>query len=137
MRGRRAVFGGRAYLRSTLYMAALAATRVNPVIKAFYCHLVAVGKPKKVALVACMRKLLIILNAMVRKKRILPSNGRVKIIGKRQLLTLGEYMGTKQNQVEKHTHFNSERIIITFIYTLKTRLMEKTNPPRVQTLQIL
>lgn len=67
MRGRRTVFGGRANVRSTLYMAALAATRFNPVIKAFYCHLVAVGKPKKVALVACMRKLLIILNAMVRK----------------------------------------------------------------------
>lgn len=67
MRGRRTVFGGRANVRSTLYMATLTATRFNPVIKAFYGHLVAAGKPKKVALVACMRKLLIILNAMVRK----------------------------------------------------------------------
>ncbi|EED3242870.1 IS110 family transposase [Salmonella enterica subsp. enterica] len=67
MRGRRTIFGGRAGVRTALYMAALVATRYNPVIKAFYTRLVAAGKPKKVALVACMRKLLTILNAMLRK----------------------------------------------------------------------
>ncbi len=67
MRGRRTIFGGRAGVRTALYMAALVANRFNPVIKAFYTRLVAAGKPKKVALVACMRKLLSILNAMLRK----------------------------------------------------------------------
>ena len=67
MRGKRAVFGGRGQVRRNLYMAALAAIRFNDVIKRFYNRLVAVGKPKKVAIVACMRKLLTILNAMVRR----------------------------------------------------------------------
>lgn len=67
MRGRRTIFGGRARARAALYMAALVATRFNPVIKAFYMRLLAAGKAKKVALVACMRKLLTILNAMLRK----------------------------------------------------------------------
>ncbi|EDE8386054.1 IS110 family transposase [Salmonella enterica subsp. enterica serovar Shubra] len=67
MRGRRTIFGGRAGSRAALYMAALVATRFNPVIKAFYMRLLAAGKAKKVALVACMRKLLTILNAMLRK----------------------------------------------------------------------
>lgn len=66
MRGKRTVWGGRARLRAVLYMAALVASRRNPVIAAFYQHLVAAGKTKKVALVACMRKLLTILNAMMR-----------------------------------------------------------------------
>jgi transposase len=66
MRGKRAIFAGRAQVRCALYMAALVATRHNRVIKAFYARLLAAGKPKKVALVACMRKLLTILNAMVR-----------------------------------------------------------------------
>lgn len=65
-RGRRSVWGGRATVRATLYMAALAATRCNPVIKSFYARLRAAGKPKKVALTACMRKLLTILNHMLR-----------------------------------------------------------------------
>jgi transposase len=65
-RGRRFVQGGRAPVRAVLYMAALVATRRNPVIGAFYTRLLAAGKPKKVALVACMRKLLTILNAMAR-----------------------------------------------------------------------
>lgn len=65
-RGRRFVQGGRAPVRAVLYMAALVATRHNPVIKAFYQRLVAAGKPKKLALVACMRKLLTLLNVMVR-----------------------------------------------------------------------
>jgi transposase len=66
LRGRRFVQGGRAAVRAVLYMAALVASRRNPIIKAFYQRLVAVGKPKKLALVACMRKLLTILNTMVR-----------------------------------------------------------------------
>lgn len=66
MRGKRTVWGGRARLRAVLYMAALVASRHNPVIAAFYSRLVAAGKSKKVALVACMRKLLTIINAMMR-----------------------------------------------------------------------
>lgn len=66
MRGRRTIFGGRASVRQVLYMATLVASRYNPTIKVFYGRLVAAGKPKKVALVACMRKLLTILNAMVK-----------------------------------------------------------------------
>jgi transposase len=65
-RGRRFVQGGRGPLRGALYMGALVATRYNPVIRTFYLRLVAAGKPKKLALVACMRKLLTILNMMVR-----------------------------------------------------------------------
>ena len=65
-RGKRRTFGGRNHVRATLYMAALSATRCNPVIRAFYQHLLANGKEKKVALTACMRKLLVILNAMAR-----------------------------------------------------------------------
>jgi transposase len=66
LRGRRIVWGGRAPVRAALYMSALVATRRNPVIRAFYLRLVAAGKPKKVALIACMRKLLTILNVMMR-----------------------------------------------------------------------
>jgi transposase len=68
-RGKRAITGGRARVRQVLYMATLVATRYNPVIRQFYQRLVAAGKPKKVALVACMRKLLTILNAMVRDQQ--------------------------------------------------------------------
>ncbi len=67
-RGRRTCWGGRASVRTALYMAALVATKCNPVIAAFYQRLLAAGKRKKVALVACMRKLLTILNAMVHHK---------------------------------------------------------------------
>jgi transposase len=66
MRGRRRVWGGRAEVRAVLYMSTLVATRYNPVIKAFYARLLAAGKLKKVALIACMHKLLTIMNAMVR-----------------------------------------------------------------------
>jgi len=66
LRGRRFVHGGRAPVRAVLYMAALVATKHNPAIRAFYARLLAAGKPKKLALVACMRKLLTILNAMAR-----------------------------------------------------------------------
>lgn len=65
-RGTRGVWGGRAHVRSILYMATLTAVRYNPVIRAFYQRLLAEGKATKVALTACMRKLLTILNAMVR-----------------------------------------------------------------------
>lgn len=68
MRGRRGIWGGRAKVRAALYMATLTATRYNPILKAFYERLLAAGKPKKVAIVACMRKLLTILNAMLREK---------------------------------------------------------------------
>lgn len=64
--GRRRIFGGRSSVRRVLYMAALSGTINNPVIKTFYQRLVDQGKPKKVALTACMRKLLTILNAMAR-----------------------------------------------------------------------
>ncbi len=66
LKGKRLVWGGRAPVRAALYMAALVGTRCNPVIRAFYLRLLAAGKPKKVALTACMRKLLTILNAMMR-----------------------------------------------------------------------
>ena len=66
MRGRRAVWGGRARVRAVLYMGALVASRRNPVIREFYQRLLAAGKSKKVALTACMRKLLVILNGMVK-----------------------------------------------------------------------
>lgn len=68
-RGQRTIGGGRAAVRRALYMAALVATRYNPLIKAFYARLLAAGKKKKVALVACMHKLLTILNAMLRNKQ--------------------------------------------------------------------
>jgi len=68
-RGKRSCWGGRGGVRSSLYMAALVATRFNPVIQAFYQRLLAAGKAKKVALVACMRKLLVILNAMVKQNQ--------------------------------------------------------------------
>jgi transposase len=64
--GKRRVFGGRADVRSVLYMAALAAKKFNPVIRKFYERLIRHGKEKKVALTACMRKLLVILNVMMR-----------------------------------------------------------------------
>lgn len=65
-RGHRMIWGGRAPVRSVLWMAAIVASRHNPVIRAFYQRLLAAGKPKKVALIACARKLLTILNAMMR-----------------------------------------------------------------------
>ena len=69
LRGKRKVWGGRAPVRAALYMAALVATRHNAVIKAFYQRLIQAGKPPKVALTACMRKLLLIMNAMLRHNR--------------------------------------------------------------------
>ncbi len=66
LHGRRSCWGGRAAVRTALYMATLTGVRFNPLLAAFYRHLVAQGKCKKVALVACMRKLLTIVNAMMR-----------------------------------------------------------------------
>ena len=68
LRGRRVIWGGRATVRATLYMAALVASRRNPVIAAFYKRLRAAGKTPKLALVACMRKLLTILNSMIKHR---------------------------------------------------------------------
>ena len=68
LRGRRTVWGGRARIRAVLYMGALVASRYNPVIRDFYQRLVAAGKPKKLALTACMRKLLVILNSMLKHR---------------------------------------------------------------------
>jgi len=68
-KGQRAIGGGRPDVRKVLYMATLAATRFNPVIQEFYRRLVQAGKKKKVALVACMRKLLTILNAILRDRK--------------------------------------------------------------------
>ena len=66
LRGKRTVWGGRARVRAALYMGALVASRFNPVIRDFYQRLLASGKPKKLALTACMRKLLVILNSILK-----------------------------------------------------------------------
>ena len=68
LKGKRRIQGGRHSVRTMLYMATLSATQCNPVIRAFYQQLVAQGKHKKVALTACMRKFITMLNAMVRDK---------------------------------------------------------------------
>ena len=68
-RGRRTIFGGRADVRAVLYMGTLAAIRFNPVIKTFHTRLIKAGKLPKVAITACMRKLLTILNAMMRNNQ--------------------------------------------------------------------
>ena len=65
-KGPRSIWGGRCEVRSVLYMATLSAIRHNPAIRVFHSRLIDAGKPKKVAIVACMRKLLTILNAMLR-----------------------------------------------------------------------
>lgn len=70
MHGRRRVWGGRSNVRRVLYMSVIAGLRFNPIIKAFYERLVATGKKPKLALTACMRKLLVILNAMVKNKQV-------------------------------------------------------------------
>jgi transposase len=69
LRGTRAIRGGRASVRSALYMATLAAIKFNPIIRAFYARLAAAGKPFKVRLIACMRKLLTILNVLLKNKQ--------------------------------------------------------------------
>jgi transposase len=82
-RGKRRIFGGRTSVRSVLYMAALSATKHNPVIKAFYERLLEKGKVKKVAITACMRKLLVILNSMVKSGQdwVPPVTGCDSILG--------------------------------------------------------
>jgi transposase len=69
LRGTRSIWGGRSAVRGALYMATLVGTRYNPVLAVFYRRLVAAGKPKKVALIAAMRKLITILNSMVKTQR--------------------------------------------------------------------
>jgi transposase len=69
LRGTRTTWGGRAHVRATLYMSTLVAVRYNPALKAFYARLCTAGKAKKVALTACMRKLLTILNAMAKHQK--------------------------------------------------------------------
>lgn len=68
LRGKRHITGGRRRVRAVLYMATLVATRFNPVVRVWYQRMLAGGKPKKVALVACMRKLLVVLNAMMKTR---------------------------------------------------------------------
>ena len=68
LRGKRTVWGGRARVRAALYMGALVASRCNPIIRGFYRRLLACGKPRKLALTACMRKLLVILNSMLKHR---------------------------------------------------------------------
>jgi transposase len=70
MRGRRAIWGGRAPVRCALYMATLSSVRFNPLIKDFYHRLILAGKPPKVALTACMRRLLVIVNSMIRSSTV-------------------------------------------------------------------
>lgn len=79
LRGRRTVWGGRSSVRAALYMGTLVASRYNPVIRAFYQRLLESGKPKKVALTACMRKLLTILNAMLKHNSCWNSNTALHI----------------------------------------------------------
>jgi transposase len=79
LRGKRSIWGGRSHLRKMVYMGTLVATRFNPVIRSFYQRLIDGGKAKKVALVACMRKLLVILNAML-KHGTLWTNSEPKIL---------------------------------------------------------
>ncbi|WP_368413435.1 transposase, partial [Dongia sp.] len=68
LRGRRAIRGGRADVRTVLYMATISAIRCNPIIKTFHQRLRSAGKPPKVAITACMRKLITTLNAIMRAK---------------------------------------------------------------------
>ena len=68
LRGKRTVWGGRVRVCAALYMGAFVASRYNPVIRDFYRRLLAAGKPKKLALTACMRKLLVILNSMLKHR---------------------------------------------------------------------
>jgi transposase len=71
LKGRRRIWGGRSHLRALIYMSVVSGLRCNKVIQAFYRHLLAAGKPKKVALVACMRTLIAILNSMLKSEQML------------------------------------------------------------------
>jgi transposase len=81
-KGKREIGGGRFYLRRALFMAVVSGVRLNPMIKSFYQRLKDSGKPTKVAMVACMRKLLLILNAMVREGRSWQQEGSVCVPGR-------------------------------------------------------
>lgn len=82
LRGKRLVWGGRAPVRHALYMATLVGVRHNVALRAFYARLVAAGKPKKLALVACMRKLLTLLNAMLRSQQPWSPHGSPLVSGR-------------------------------------------------------
>ena len=89
MAGQRHIEGGRSLLRQGLYMATLVATRYNPVIQAYYQGLLTKGKAKKVAIIACMRKLLTILNAMVKKStNLVPTRANKHLTGKTVAISL-------------------------------------------------
>lgn len=79
-KGKRVVWGGRTHVRRALYMGTLVATRFNPVIKAFYNRLLEAGKSPKVALVACMRKLLTILNAMIKHQQAWQASSSMSVV---------------------------------------------------------
>jgi transposase len=80
-RGKRTIWGGRPQVRAALYMSALVATQFNPLIRPFYLRLLAIGKPKKLALTACMRKLLTILNAIAHRGQPWRSPADAPLIG--------------------------------------------------------
>lgn len=84
MHGKRSIWGGRAQVRAVLYMATLASVRCNPVIADFYSRLRAKGKPPKVGLTACMRKLLVILNAISKSEQ--PWRGETSVVRAREML---------------------------------------------------
>ena len=79
MRSKRTIWGGRAQVRAVLYMATLGAVRCNPPLAAFYTRLRTNGKPPKVALTACMRKLLVMLNAIVKSNQ--PWSAAIPVTG--------------------------------------------------------
>ena len=96
--GPRRIWGGRAGVRATLYMAALVATRHNPVLRAFYQALLARGKPKKVALVACLHKLLTILNALLKRQvRWQPTLAAEPSPSRQLLSSQGEGLGVRSS----------------------------------------
>jgi transposase len=78
-KGKRTIWGGRGGVRSVVYMATMSAIQHNPAIKVFHSRLIAAGKPPKVAIVACMRKLLTILNAMLRDQAMWDAAKHVQI----------------------------------------------------------
>jgi transposase len=79
-KGARRIWGGRSEVRAVVYMATLAAIRHNPVIQVFHSRLTAAGKPKKVVIVACMRKLLTILNAMLRDQSLWNATKHLQVL---------------------------------------------------------
>ena len=98
MRGKRTIWGGRAKVRSALYMAALVASRHNSVLAVFYQRLVSAGKAKKLAITAVMRKLLTILNAIIRDSTTLAKRLTNKTVAHPTPLPMGEGADPAQPQ---------------------------------------